>query len=106
MPTLIRNFRIADSIYKPAATQAKKLGIPVSLVVKQALRNFAANPQVVIGEPEEIKNVSSEIHKKSQELVQAVKLFKSKSKKNSPLANHSPHNRQERTSATRRAVSV
>ena len=46
--------RIEDDLKSKAAKQAEKLGIPLTLIVKNALRNFVESPKVVIGEPETV----------------------------------------------------
>jgi len=46
--------RIEDDLKSKAAKQAEKLGIPLTLIVKNALRNFVESPKVIIGEPETI----------------------------------------------------
>ena len=47
--------RIEDELKKNAAKQAKQMGISITLVVKNALKNFVKNPTIVIGEPENVK---------------------------------------------------
>jgi hypothetical protein len=46
--------RIEDELKSKAAKQAEKLGIPLTLIVKNALRNFVETPKVIIEEPETI----------------------------------------------------
>ena len=47
--------RIEDKLKKNASKQAKQMGISVTLVVKNALKNFVKNPTIVIGEPENVE---------------------------------------------------
>ncbi len=44
--------RIQDDLKTKAAHQAEKLGVPLTLIVTNALKNFVESPRVVIGEPE------------------------------------------------------
>lgn len=46
--------RIDENLKKRAFKEAEKLGIPITLVIKNILRNFIEAPKVVIGEPETI----------------------------------------------------
>jgi len=46
--------RIEDDLKAKASKQAEKLGIPLTLIVKNALKNFVEAPKIVIGEPETI----------------------------------------------------
>lgn len=46
--------RIEDKLKSKAALQANKLGIPLTLVVKNALISFVESPKIVIGEAETI----------------------------------------------------
>lgn len=46
--------RIDSKLKKMATRKAGKLDIPLTLVVKNALKNFVNNPQVIIGEPEDV----------------------------------------------------
>lgn len=55
--------RIEDQLKKKAAKQAQKMGVSVTLVVKNALKNFVKNPSIVIGEPEDIE-VTPDLQKK------------------------------------------
>ena len=59
--------RIEDSLKNKAFREAEKLGIPLTLVVKNALLNFVKSPQVIIGEPE-IMKVTPAIQKQMDEL--------------------------------------
>jgi antitoxin component of RelBE/YafQ-DinJ toxin-antitoxin module len=47
--------RVDEKLKANAFKQAEKLGVPLTLVVKNALKNFVEHPQIIIGEPEEIK---------------------------------------------------
>ncbi len=55
--------RIEDKLKSKAASQAEKLGISLTLVVKNALQSFVESPKVVIGEAETIV-VTSDIQAK------------------------------------------
>jgi len=46
--------RIEDELKLKAAKQADKLGVSLTLIVKNALRNFVEAPKIVIGEPETV----------------------------------------------------
>lgn len=46
--------RIDEELKKKATIQANKLGIPLTLVVKNALKNFVDSPKIVIGEAESV----------------------------------------------------
>ncbi len=67
MSTPVRNFRIEDNIWNSALSEAKKLGIPLTFVVKIALQNFAHNPVISIGEPKEVK-----MPKKTHDLAEKI----------------------------------
>ncbi len=47
--------RIKEDLKNKAFNQAEKLGIPLTLVVINALENFVKSPRIVIGEPEMIE---------------------------------------------------
>ena len=55
--------RIEDSLKEKAFKEAQKLGIPLTLVVKNALIHFVESPRLVIGNPESIE-VSQDLQKK------------------------------------------
>lgn len=55
--------RIDENLKSKAFSKAEKLGIPLTLVVKNALRNFVDAPKIIIGEPETIV-VTPDIQKK------------------------------------------
>lgn len=59
--------RIESDLKAKAAAQANKLGVPLTLIVKNALRNFVESPKVVIGEPETIV-VTPEIQAKMDKI--------------------------------------
>jgi len=59
--------RIEDDLKKKAALQAEKLGVPLTLVVKNALKNFVESPRIVIGEPETVL-VTPEIQNKMDKI--------------------------------------
>ena len=46
--------RIDDELKSKAALQAGKLGVPLTLVIKNALVSFVESPKIVIGEAETI----------------------------------------------------
>ena len=59
--------RIEDELKAKAFSQASKFGIPLTLVIKNALKNFIESPRVVIGEPEIIA-VTPDIQKKMDKI--------------------------------------
>jgi hypothetical protein len=59
--------RIEDELKKDAFHQAQKLGISLTLVVKNALKNFVKSGAVVIGEPEVI-DVTPQMQKKMDKI--------------------------------------
>lgn len=59
--------RIEEDLKTKAFNRAEKLGIPLTLVVKNALRNFVETSRVVIGEPEDII-VTPDIQKKMDKI--------------------------------------
>ena len=59
--------RIEDELKSKAALQADKLGIPLTLIIKNALKNFIKTQRVVIGEPEDI-DVTPDIQKKMDKI--------------------------------------
>ena len=46
--------RIDENLKSKAAAEAYKLGIPLTLIVKNALKTFVESPKIFIGEPETI----------------------------------------------------
>ena len=46
--------RIEDELKKKAAKQADELGVTLTLIIKNALKNFVSSPKVLIGEPEKV----------------------------------------------------
>lgn len=59
--------RIEDDLKSKAASQADKLGISLTMVVKNALKSFVESPKIVIGEPEIIV-VTPEIQAKMDKI--------------------------------------
>ncbi|MDD3861661.1 MAG: hypothetical protein PHP74_02110 [Candidatus Gracilibacteria bacterium] len=59
--------RIEKDLKTKAFSRAEKLGIPLTLIVKNALRNFVETSKVVIGEPETVV-VTPEIQKKMDKI--------------------------------------
>lgn len=59
--------RIDDLLKKQAMQQAKQLGVPLSLVIKNALKNFVCSPKVVIGNVETIE-VEKDLQKKMDKI--------------------------------------
>jgi antitoxin component of RelBE/YafQ-DinJ toxin-antitoxin module len=55
--------RVDEKLKARAFKQAEKLGVPLTLVVKNALKNFIEYPQVIIVAPQDI-NVTPKIQKK------------------------------------------
>ena len=57
--------RIDDNLKKSAFKAAEKLGIPLTLVIKNALKQFTENPNIVIGEPSDVivnKNIKEKMN--------------------------------------------
>lgn len=46
--------RIEEELKAKASEEAEKLGISLTLIIKNALKNFVETPRIVIGEPETI----------------------------------------------------
>lgn len=67
--------RIDDQLKQRAFKQADKLGVPLTLIVKNALANFVKSPQVIIGEPEVMK-VTPGLQKKMDEITKLVTKLK------------------------------
>ena len=63
--------RIKEDLKSKAADQAEKLGIPLTLIVTNALRNFVESPRIVIGEPE-IVEVTPSIQKKMDKVAKLL----------------------------------
>lgn len=59
--------RIEEDLKTKAFKQAEKLGIPLTLVVKNALKTFIETSRLVIGKPETIA-VTPEIQKKMDKI--------------------------------------
>lgn len=59
--------RIDEDLKSKAAAQANALGVPLTLIVKNALKNFVESQKVVIGEPETIV-VTPEIQAKMDKI--------------------------------------
>jgi antitoxin component of RelBE/YafQ-DinJ toxin-antitoxin module len=68
--------RIKEDLKNKAFHQAEKLGIPLTLVVVNALENFVKSPRIVIGEPEII-----EVTPAIQEKMNKIAKLLSKNKK-------------------------
>lgn len=63
--------RIDDRLKAKASKEASKLGISLSFIVKNALRNFLESPKIVIGDPEIIPLTPS-MQKKVNKTASAV----------------------------------
>ena len=59
--------RIEEDLKTKAFKQAEKLGVPLTLVVKNALKTFIETSRIVIGKPETIA-VTPEIQKKMDKI--------------------------------------
>lgn len=59
--------RIENDLKRKAANEADKLGIPLTLIIKNALKNFVESPKVIIGETE-IMVVTPKIQKKMDQI--------------------------------------
>lgn len=65
----VRNFRIEEATWAPAKAKAEKMGIPLTLVIKVALRDFVQNDQFIISEPE-IVEMPAQFHQKADQIGQ------------------------------------
>jgi len=59
--------RIDDTLKMKAFKEAEKLGVPLTLIIKNALVNFVKSPRVIIGEPETME-VTPAIQKQMDEI--------------------------------------
>jgi predicted transcriptional regulator len=59
--------RIDEDLKTKAARQAERLGLPLTIIVKNALKQFVANPTVIISNIEEIA-VTPTLQKKMAEI--------------------------------------
>ena len=64
--------RIDENLKQEAFKAAEKLGIPLTLIIKNALQNFIKEPKVVIGESQSV-DVTSDIQKKMNQVVKQLK---------------------------------
>jgi len=58
----IRNFRLNDRVWLSAQQKASDLGMNMTFLVENLLKNFIQNPYLVIGEPE-IMDLPSDVQK-------------------------------------------
>ncbi len=63
--------RIKEELKDKAFSQAEKLGVPLTLVVINALENFVKSPRIVIGEPETLE-VTPAIQKKMDKIAKLL----------------------------------
>lgn len=47
--------RIENELKLKAMSQANKLGVPLTLIIKNALKNFIVSPKVIIGDVEDVE---------------------------------------------------
>jgi antitoxin component of RelBE/YafQ-DinJ toxin-antitoxin module len=59
--------RIEENLKTRAFNHAEKLGVPLTLVVKTALKNFIKSKQFIVGEPEKVE-VSSKVQLKMDKI--------------------------------------
>ena len=71
--------RIDDNLKGKAFKQAEKLGIPITLVVVNALETFVKKPRVIIGEPELVK-LTPALQKKINKLEKLISTLDKKGK--------------------------
>ena len=64
--------RIDENLTQEAFRAAEKLGIPLTLIVKNALQNFIKEPKVVIGESQSV-DVTPDIQKKMNQVAKQLK---------------------------------
>lgn len=67
--------RIKNELKNKAFQQAEKLGVPLTLIITNALESFVKVPRIIIGEPETIE-VTPKIQQKMDKI--AKKLSKTK----------------------------
>ena len=63
--------RLDQDLKTNATKQAAKLGIPLTLIVTTALKNFVASPRIIIGDPEMIP-VNPEIQRKIDKITKLL----------------------------------
>ena len=64
--------RIDDKLKKNASKLAEHLGLSLSFIIKNALKNFVKEPRIMIGEPEEVV-VTSGLQKKMNQIAKKLK---------------------------------
>jgi predicted transcriptional regulator len=69
--------RIKEDLKNKAFSHAEKLGVPLTLVVINALEKFVKSPRIVIGEPEAIE-VTPAIQKKMDKISKLLSKTKKK----------------------------
>lgn len=65
--------RIEEDLKEQAHRKAETLGIPLTLVVKTALKDFILTSRVIIGEPENVE-VTPSIQKKMDNIAKALRV--------------------------------
>ena len=64
--------RVDDQLKKAAFKAAEKLGVPLTLIVKNALKQFIEEPRLVIGNVESLK-VTKDIQEKMDLIAKELK---------------------------------
>lgn len=64
--------RIDENLKESASKVAEKLGVSLSFVIKNALKNFIETPKIVISESKSIE-VTPEIQKKMDQVAKQLK---------------------------------
>lgn len=80
MAKTLHNFRIQDNVWEQFSKSCKNLGIPMTVIVEKLIENFVENPQLIIGEPEEMKNVPSEIQEQIDDIFITLEAIKKERK--------------------------
>ncbi len=63
--------RINEELKKKAAKKAEEFGIPLTLIVKNALRDFVQSEKIVIGKVKELK-ITPDLQKEIDEIGQML----------------------------------
>lgn len=59
--------RIDDDLKRKAFMESERLGIPLTLIIKNTLVNFVKSPKIIIGEPE-VMEVTLPIQRKMDKI--------------------------------------
>jgi antitoxin component of RelBE/YafQ-DinJ toxin-antitoxin module len=67
--------RIEEHLKNRASERARRMGIPVTLIVTNALRDFANGNKVILSDPEDVP-VTSKIQKKMNAVAELLRTSK------------------------------